>query len=322
MFQKIINIFHPERFQGVGKKKEYFEGWYFKIVDASRDQSFALIFGISYDKSGQAEVFCQFLDSQSNRSDYYKFNLQDFSFNKEKFEIKFEKNKIYKQELEIVLPRCHGRLVFSKNIFWPKHWYSPGIMGFLAFLPFLECRHHIITLRCQVHGQIVIDGKKIDLTAAQGYLEKDWGKSFPKWHIWLAGNNFAKNNATIFFSVAKVPFLFFNFTGFISALEFQGKIIKFTSYNLSKIRKITAKKECLELLLTNRRYCLQIEVRGDKFAELILPRAGKMAEVLRETLTAQGDIKLIEKKTNKIIFQDKVKYLGLEIAGKVEEINN
>ena len=61
-FLKLRNIFHPERFQGWGKQKKYFEGWYFKVVNADASKAFAFIPGIAIDENSNAEAFIQVLD--------------------------------------------------------------------------------------------------------------------------------------------------------------------------------------------------------------------------------------------------------------------
>ena len=52
MLQHINTILNPERFQGHGKSKSYFEGWYFKLVSAS-GRSLAIIPGIAWDMNGE-----------------------------------------------------------------------------------------------------------------------------------------------------------------------------------------------------------------------------------------------------------------------------
>ena len=59
-----------------------------------------------------------------------------------------------------------------------------------------------------------------------GYIEKDWGCSFPKTYIWCQGNNFEKSNASFMLSIANVPFKMFNFRGMICVLLIDDKEYK------------------------------------------------------------------------------------------------
>ena len=56
-----------------------------------------------------------------------------------------------------------------------------------------------------------------------GYIEKDWGTSFPNKYFWLQCNDFATGNASIMISVAEIPFLGTKFTGCICSVYLNGK---------------------------------------------------------------------------------------------------
>lgn len=64
---RISKLFNPEIFQEKFKIKNYFEGWYYKIVDKKETNSFAFIPGIAYDKEGNKLVK---LNSGNNKSSY------------------------------------------------------------------------------------------------------------------------------------------------------------------------------------------------------------------------------------------------------------
>ena len=43
----MLDIWKPEIFHGRRKKKDFFEGWYFKMVDYSEKNAYAVIPGVS-----------------------------------------------------------------------------------------------------------------------------------------------------------------------------------------------------------------------------------------------------------------------------------
>ena len=59
LFNKVHAFFNPEQFQGWGKTKNYFEGWYFKVVNADATKAFAFIPGIAMDAAGNKHSFIQ-----------------------------------------------------------------------------------------------------------------------------------------------------------------------------------------------------------------------------------------------------------------------
>ena len=77
---RINRIFKPEIFQGKYKKKNYFEGWYYKIVDKSGQHSLALIPGIALDKEGVGHSFIQVIDSIEYKTEYFKFLRSDMKY--------------------------------------------------------------------------------------------------------------------------------------------------------------------------------------------------------------------------------------------------
>ena len=51
-----MKVWQPEIFQGNLNKKNYFEGWYFKIVDASEKHAFAIIIVSDDSLSGEGKL--------------------------------------------------------------------------------------------------------------------------------------------------------------------------------------------------------------------------------------------------------------------------
>ncbi|QII81181.1 hypothetical protein G7057_00970 [Jeotgalibaca arthritidis] len=43
-------------------------------------------------------------------------------------------------------------------------------------------------------------------STGKGYIEKDWGRSFPKNYIWIQSNHFNDNQRSLFFSYAHIPY--------------------------------------------------------------------------------------------------------------------
>jgi len=106
-------------------------------------------------------------------------------------------------------------------------------MGPYTFAPFMECNHGIVSMDHGISGSLVINGEEIDFTGGRGYIEKDWGHSFPSAYIWMQSNHFAANGISFKASVARIPWLTGNFTGFISGLMIDGRL-----YPFHRVRRI------------------------------------------------------------------------------------
>ena len=66
MLQKFSSIFHPEQFQGWNRKRNYFEGWYFKVVSEDESNAIAIIPGLAINAQGKRQPFIQVLDGKKH----------------------------------------------------------------------------------------------------------------------------------------------------------------------------------------------------------------------------------------------------------------
>ncbi len=312
-------IWQPDMYHGWGRSRRYFEGWYFKIVDATGKYAFAFIPGISMDEAGLQHAFIQVLDGKKCQSEYIRFGAHIFIPSEKKFELQLGENFFSNDTIKLNLPTIKGELHFENTIPWPKMLGAPGIMGWYGFMPFMECYHAIVSLNHNLVGKLNIHGEEIDFTNGKGYIEKDWGVSFPSAWIWLQSNHFHNNlNDTpisLFASVARIPWLGTTFNGFIVGFRFEGKLYKFATYTGAKT-KIQMHDNKIDLEFSDKRHTLQISAIKAGTGELVSPIKGEMTGKVSESLQSDLHIKFFEK--NKLIYQGVGKNAGLEAAGEVE----
>ncbi|MCX6270264.1 MAG: tocopherol cyclase family protein [Bacteroidetes bacterium] len=320
MLQKARTFYHPERFQGWGKKRRYFEGWYFKVVNAKEDHAFAFIPGIALGNDGNSQAFIQVLDGRKKKSAYYTFDSAHFKASSKDFQLSIMGNNFSENSLQLDLPEITGHLQFEGMIPWPVRWYSPGIMGPYAFVPFMECYHGIVSMDHSIQGQLEIQGSEIDFDQGRGYTEKDWGRSFPSAYLWLQSNHFSRPGISVKASVAKIPWIRSSFTGFIAGLWIDDHLVRFTTYNQSVLRKCNIDTNKVELIIENMNYRLEILAWRDEATSLASPLRGMMDGRIEESMDAMLEVNLVEIKTQRSVFQDKGRNAGLEVAGNIREI--
>ncbi|WP_167611485.1 tocopherol cyclase family protein [Maribellus sediminis] len=317
---QIQALFHPERYHGWLRSKKYFEGWYYKIVSANEQHAFAFIPGIAMDEQGGAHAFVQVLDGKAQTAEYIKFPASAFSASATSFEIGIAGNQFTGNFIQLDLDNYSGILQFKNPVPWPNKWYSPGIMGPYTFVPFMECYHGIISMDHELNGTLKIGGKNIDFTGGRGYIEKDWGHSFPSAYFWMQSNHFSQPGISFKASVAKIPWLRSSFVGFIAGLYFNGKLIEFTTYNGTKLLHSYADSQKVMLLMENKQYRLKVMAHRDNATELASPIAGIMEGRISESMTSELTISLSERSNGKSLFHDTGRNAALEIAGKIDEI--
>jgi tocopherol cyclase len=318
--KKIQSLFHPERYHGWGKNKRYFEGWYYKVLTADEKHAFAFIPGIAMDDTGNKQAFIQILDGKKQSADYIKFPADNFRSHPDSFKTEIAGNLFQSDKIILDLENARGELQFEQRVPWPNKWYSPGIMGPYAFVPFMECYHGILSMDHEIQGCLEINNKTIDFTGGRGYMEKDWGHSFPSAYFWMQSNHFSKTGISLKASVAKIPWLGSSFVGFIAGLYFNNQLLQFTTYNSTKLIRSFADKNLVELQMENKNYRLDIVAQRNHATELAAPISGFMDGRISESMTASIEVKLMDKKTGEVLFSDTGKNAGLEVAGEIEEI--
>jgi hypothetical protein len=260
------------------------------------------------------------LDGKKKTAVYHRFDSVLFCPKPKVFFVTIEKNSFSEKNLVLDLPGANGELNFTGIIPWPKPFYSPGIMGPYAFAPFMECYHGIVSMDHAINGELIIDNEKINFTGGRGYIEKDWGRSFPSAYFWLQTNHFSEPGISLKASVAKIPWIRNSFTGFIAGVWLRDKLIRFTTYNNSVLRKSYADNDKVELAMENKNYRLEILVLRDRATQLASPILGLMDGRIEESMTAKTEVRLYDKKRKTIILNDTGRTTAVEVAGKIQEI--
>jgi hypothetical protein len=184
-------------------------------------------------------------------------------------------------------------------------------MGIFAYLPIMETYHGVISMAHNLNGQINYQNNSIELTGGRGYLEKDWGTSFPRSYVWIQSNHFSKENAYFMFSAAEIPFLGFYFNGLIANLQIDDKEYRFATYNFTKIVEERIDNDKVKYILKRFNHRLEIEASIKQVKDLPAPKNGKMSHFIKEGLMGEVHIKLYRQ--DKVIFEDHGVNTGVEI---------
>lgn len=311
-------LFNPELFQGVHKRTNYFEGWYYKLIDRQARNAFAVIPGVSCGSSGKEKhAFVQILNAEGCGTHYATFELGDFRVNKKRFEIEIGKNYFSRTQIKLEIATAdfslEGHLLFNGIIPYPKTLFSSGIMGPFSYVPFMECHHGIVNVHHELSGTLKWCGSPIDFGEGCGYIEKDWGTSFPEAWIWLQSNHFDCGNATFLFSIAKIPWLGRSFTGLLCFLRIDRTFHIFATYTGARVTFLSHTGDVLSIEIEDRKYRMEITARQTGGGMLKAPKNGLMTGVITESLSADIEV-LLSGKDGRSVFKGKGEHAGLEIS--------
>ena len=140
-------------FFGPKKKKDYFEGWYFK--HSSKELNIAFIPSISVvnsnDKKSYIQVICNFFTER------FEFAYEDFSSKSKALNISIKNNNFTSKGINLHLKNENYEIIVDLK-------YSEflalkyDIMGPFKHLPKMECKHNIYSMKHSVNGKIIING--------------------------------------------------------------------------------------------------------------------------------------------------------------------
>lgn len=319
----VSKIKNPLIFQGNLMQKRYFEGWYFKQVSADKKTSISFIPGVSLNE-GDAHSFVQYFLSETLENGqvktthhYFRYPLSLFHVNDKPFLVKIGPNVFTENFLSVSLQNketeLEGKIGFGA--FNPIHTslLSPSIMGPFSYVPSMECYHGVISMGHSLTGKLTVSGNTISFLGGKGYLEKDWGVSFPEKYVWIQSNHFSNESTRLFFSIATIPYHFTSFEGFIANFQVKGKEYRFATYNQSKCLVERIGENRISIILESKEAVLQIEAETGELVELPAPSNGEMSRVIQESLN--GALTIIFKDLkNDQYYQDFAAPAGIEIV--------
>ncbi len=323
----ILRFWRPQVFHGDRIKENFFEGWFFKIVDKNRNYVYAFIPGVYIDKANDdSHAFIQILDGHTHQSTYHRFPIEQFFASTQKFEIRIDQNYFCSDYMSLKIEseerRVEGTINFSEFKPWPVKLLSPGIMGWYAFVPFMECYHGVLSFDHALTGKMQINGDNIDFTDGRGYVEKDWGHSFPSAYIWIQSNHFKNQSISLVASIAKIPWLKSSFRGFIIGLLFSGKLYRFATYTGAKLNKCQVTDKHAQIEVSDGKYMLKISAERTIGGVLQGPSNANMVTRISESLSSRVEVEFyrLQKNGKELLFKGLGDPAGLDVNGKLPEI--
>jgi len=311
------SLFHPHVFQGRRRKSSYFEGWYFKM--ARKGKVLAIIPGVAFGESEEdRHCFIQVFTNMDGKSRYLTYPFESFHAVPRELDITIGKNRFTRSfidldiESDTIILKGHVDQVGIHP--FPVTLASPGIMGWYAYVPFMECFHGVVSTHHDLKGVLRMDDATFDFTDGEGYIEKDWGTSFPRAWIWMQSNAFSSRDVSCMLSVAEIPFLGRIFTGFLGFVQLDNRLIRFGTYTGAKITTLKVSDQEAKVVIEDRHHIIEFIGETGPSAHLAAPRQGKMERNILESLEGRIALQILDKRSNSIILDDVGVSAGMELS--------
>lgn len=247
--------------------REYFCGWYYRCQ--SDNQTLAIIPSVHKTKACNFYTIQLITDTEAFHT---QFPYDDFKKNEN--EIRIGDNRFGKSgvSLDVHAPGFCAQGAVRFGAFTPIKY---DIMGPFQYIPFMQCRHSVYSMRHWVDGEIRFNGVPYVFHNAVGYVEGDRGHSFPKEYIWT---QCSFPEGALMLSVADIPLGKFHFTGVIGIVLLHGKEYRLATYLGAKAVKIKDG----EIVVKQGRYCLTVKQLSLPGHPLQAPVSGAMTRTIHE----------------------------------------
>lgn len=255
--------------------RDYFCGWYFKCQ--SDTQTFAVIPAIHKSKN---EKSCSIQLITDDGAFNIPLPYDAFELQTDRFHIQAAGNSFGETGIELCLhtPDCSATGSVQFGAFSPIRY---DIMGPFQYLPFMECRHSVLSMKHTINGDILLNGIDYHFENGVGYLEGDRGYSFPNTYVWTQCHF---EDGSLMLSAADIPLGLFHFTGVIAVIQWKGKEYRLATYLGAKAVKI----QNGEITIRQNDLVLTAKLIEKHSHPLFAPVSGKMNRTIHESAACRA----------------------------------
>lgn len=253
--------------------KDYFKGWYFKCMTS--DKSIALIPAFHRNEGMETYSLQVITDDGVYQIPRRKLDYQESPlcvrtgnciFSKKGIKLCIHTNQLL----------AEGTLRFSHLT--PIHY---DIMGPFQYIPFMQCRHSVYSMRHRVDGKLKINGQQYVFRNGIGYIEGDRGRSFPQEYLWT---QCSFSDGALMLSVAEIPLFGLHFHGVIGIIMIENQEYRIATY-------LGAKPEYIgknTVIVRQGGYRLTAKLIQKNAKPLNAPEHGKMSRTIHESVSCKA----------------------------------
>lgn len=247
--------------------RNYFCGWYFRCQ--SDQQTLAVIPSVHQTKESKNCAIQLITQTQS-----FHVPFPDSDFQKQGNQINIAGNRFGKEGIVLDI-HTPGLLATGFVRFGPFTPIQYDIMGPFRYVPFMQCRHSVYSMRHSVDGELTVNGTPYGFHDAIGYIEGDRGYSFPSKYAWT---QCSFPDGALMLSIADIPLGGIHFTGVIGIVLLHRKEYRLATYLGAKAVKIDPD----EIIVRQGHYSLSVKPQ-EKFGHpLRAPVGGAMVRTIHE----------------------------------------
>ena len=214
---------NPRQFAQAGS----FEGFYLK--HQNRTDTLALIPACHTDADGNRSASLQIItDKTAYQLD---FGAEAITIMRSPFFVRLGGSYFSERGCRL---SCHTPGLTLEGSLRYGPWAVPAtdIMGPFRYVPFMQCRHSVLSMAHTVDGYVSLNGDSLQFSDGRGYIEGDRGHSFPRRYLWT---QWSGKDRCILLSAAEIPLYGLSFTGCIGLVYDRGKELRIGTYRGARV---------------------------------------------------------------------------------------
>ncbi len=284
----MLEKYKPSSLRGNFERNKYFEGWFQKVYSKQHNASFIFIYGYATHNSKDKFGFLQVLIPNQPPEIVY-FSKDEVSCDIEHHTFGLGNNLLTAELIRINTDEFRIDLnIMTKH---PIQTFKNS-MGYAYYIPNLPCYHSVLHTTQLVSGEIQHKGVRYTLENEMGYLEKNWGTSFPESYFWVHAVDPNDPGVSLLFSRAEIPWLGKTFIKHVGHLCFNGQQIDLRELKNFAVSNFVVSPE--NRIVQIRSISLQLDISLEFGSEVIFkgPKDGELSRAILHQTDARIDVSL------------------------------
>ena len=283
-------------YQWDGKTNQWFEWWYYKVLDPQTNHSFYFCYGVvnpstTNSPSPHARAFVSFGDFEQNLILKTEVPSNQFKASATSPFIQVGPHLATDQLLSAAFSDQGHHVQWLFSIEKKAGWNAMG-WG-LPERGFFNIYWHPAQMDAAFQGTLDIDGKHYLFQNADGYQDHNWGTSFPRWWFWIASNSFVENPESSFVGGggnAESPLGFPLPTALLLALSHEGQLYEFRSSEPEYVFNWDMHLGQWEITASNASHMLKVSAQSDPAQMMDLPFLTPEGKTFHDYETLNGNL--------------------------------
>lgn len=179
---------------------DWFEWWYYKVIDPATGQPFFFTYGIvnPWDTSRSlagTKAVVQAGDYSGKFLVDQEYPVSQFKASYDNTDVTIGANHATDKHIQGSVSQNGHEMAWDLAI--QEQWKFDAMGWSMGTGDLSGIYWYPAQAAAVINGWIRVDGKTFNLTAAPAYQDRNWGRSFPKWWTWLVSNGFKNAPDTV-----------------------------------------------------------------------------------------------------------------------------